>query len=48
MAFPVIAAHHGMPKSAPVEDLRYVVNKDKKDSDMYDAVAAHERSHSDW
>lgn len=36
---PNIAAHHGMPKSAPVDELRYVVKKDKKDSDMYDAVA---------
>jgi len=36
---PNIAAHHGLPKSATVGELRYVVNKDKKDSDMYDAVA---------
>jgi signal transduction histidine kinase/DNA-binding LacI/PurR family transcriptional regulator len=36
---PNVVAHHGFPKSAPVEELRYVVTKDKKDSDMYDAVA---------
>ena len=36
---PTIAAHLGMPKSAPVDGLRYNVEKDKKDSDMYDAVA---------
>ncbi len=36
---PNVAAHHGMPKSAPVDELSYVVHKDKKDSDMYEAVA---------
>jgi signal transduction histidine kinase/DNA-binding LacI/PurR family transcriptional regulator len=36
---PNVAAHHGMPKSAPVDELRFVVNKDKRDSDMYDSVA---------
>ena len=36
---PNVAAHHGMPKSAPVNELRYVVDKNKKDSDMYDSVA---------
>ena len=36
---PNVTAHYGMPKSAPVDELRFAVNKDKKDSDMYDAVA---------
>ena len=36
---PNVAAHHGMPKSAPVDELRFAVHKNKKDSDMYDSVA---------
>lgn len=36
---PSVAAHHGLPKSAPVDELRYFVRKDDQDSDMYDAVA---------
>lgn len=36
---PNVAAHYGMPKSAPVDELRFIVYKDKKDSDMYDSVA---------
>jgi signal transduction histidine kinase/DNA-binding LacI/PurR family transcriptional regulator len=36
---PQVAAHHGLPKSAALDEIRYVVDKDKKDSDMYDAVA---------
>lgn len=35
---PNVAAHYGMPKSAPVDELRFVVNKNKKDNDMYDSV----------
>jgi len=37
---PKVIAHHGLPKSAPVDELRYVVQKDdQEDSDMYEAVA---------
>jgi len=36
---PEVAAYYGMPKSAPVGELRYAVVKNKKASDMYDAVA---------
>jgi signal transduction histidine kinase/DNA-binding LacI/PurR family transcriptional regulator len=36
---PQLAAHHGLPKSVPLEVIRYGIDKDKKDSDMYDAVA---------
>jgi signal transduction histidine kinase/DNA-binding LacI/PurR family transcriptional regulator len=36
---PDVAAQHGLPKDAPVDELRYSVYKDKKDSNMYDAVA---------
>jgi len=36
---PHVAAHHGLPKSASLDEIRYTVYKDKKDSDMYDAVA---------
>ena len=36
---PGVAAHHGLPKSAPLNELRYMVQKDGQDSDMYDAVA---------
>jgi signal transduction histidine kinase/DNA-binding LacI/PurR family transcriptional regulator len=36
---PLVAAHHGLPKSVSLDEIRYVVYKDKKDSDMYDAVA---------
>jgi len=36
---PRVAAHHGLPKSATVDELRYVVNKDDEEKDMYEAVA---------
>ncbi|MGD8402411.1 MAG: substrate-binding domain-containing protein [Anaerolineales bacterium] len=35
---PNVAAHYGMPKSAPVDELRFVVHKNKKENDMYDSV----------
>ena len=38
-SIPNLAAHYGLPKSAPVEEVSFSVDKDKKDSDMYDAVA---------
>ena len=36
---PGVAAHDGLPDSAPVDTLRYVVKGDKQNKDMYDAVA---------
>ena len=36
---PGVAAHHGLPESAPVDTLRYFVKGDEQDKDMYDAVA---------
>jgi signal transduction histidine kinase/DNA-binding LacI/PurR family transcriptional regulator len=36
---PGVAAHHGLPESAPIDTLRYVVKGDKQNKDMYDAVA---------
>lgn len=36
---PNITAHYGIPKSAPLGELRYMVDKNNKDSDMYDSVA---------
>lgn len=35
---PNVTAHYGMPKSAPVKELRFVVHKNNKDNDMYDSV----------
>jgi signal transduction histidine kinase len=36
---PQVTAHHGLPKSISLDEIRYIVYKDKKDSDMYEAVA---------
>jgi signal transduction histidine kinase/DNA-binding LacI/PurR family transcriptional regulator len=36
---PNVTAHYGMPRSTPVSELRYFVEKNKKDNDMYDSVA---------
>ena len=36
---PSVAAHHGLPKSAPLDSLRYVIKGDGQDKDIYDAVA---------
>jgi len=36
---PNVTAHYGMPKSVPVDELRFVVHKDSTDNDMYDSVA---------
>ena len=36
---PGVAAHDGLPDSAPVDTLRYIVKGDGQNRDMYDAVA---------
>ncbi len=36
---PSVAAHHGLPESAPLDSLRYVIKGDGQDKDIYDAVA---------
>ena len=36
---PSVVAHHGLPKSASVEDLHFIVHNDDQESHMYDAVA---------
>ncbi|MBN1453211.1 MAG: substrate-binding domain-containing protein [Anaerolineales bacterium] len=36
---PGVAAHHGLPESAPIDTLRYVLEADGQERDMYDAVA---------
>jgi signal transduction histidine kinase len=36
---PGVAAHHGLPESAPIDTLRYTVRGDEQDRDMYDAIA---------
>ena len=41
---PGVAAHDGLPESAPIDTLRYVIKGDGQESDMYDAVARKKES----